>query len=708
MRFLTPLIFLILGSAHAIAALKVPCYKLLEGDEKTVTYQLGDELEATHPAVRLIAKNLNHLTYPKRSPHRNFIDVVRFQIFITQINSELPGKFQIYPYNGEFHLVYVENNQVYFLNMNVRGSRILLTKRVPMGLDGFRSRAKRFVRPRGMVLVGLERGYDGAIIPMFSDSSSLSEFRDLRKYKSNFLSGFDPEAHSRLPRFVKEVPLFPIKSEGIVHLKPEDLQILPVDVRELLTSGHTLTTIPSLRGIAEKYQSPELYARFQNYSALIIADEHGQGRTGILLNEGIPVLVSVEGKEYFIEIKGVGLATQAPIAEMVHPRGHFRIRLGRASIEQVHREFEGYSVFRQNSSDGSELSRPIAGVALPEFSDREKEYLGDKDESDDLSGQIFRLAFSSRRLAYTDNPAYGVDYSDRPKLLRMAQEYYGRVLARLRLLSPGQAFMHNSPHPQNLIYDPLTDQFSLTDFSDIHKVEGYDVMRMELPDIDQFLVFKNRESRSALLRGIRSELEPRGLWTPAMQALEGKLFSQKHLTDGIVSELLIRFLLESENGQAIRDCLIPRFYKASYHLTEILEGDGHAVSNQPHFLEIAFRLNINHLVQVENSLRRIEGSRSLAPQFSEFQNQATAARARVTRLIQDARSLYNREASKGDDAWTGPVVGYATQMQAIHQREAAIYDTITEYRSADTPTNLTMAQGTSLAQWLSNQQSISF
>lgn len=666
-------------------------------------YELKSVLDQNHPAIVAILKNLKKISIKKNKIQ--IIDALKFQAFVNDINDSLPGKFQINPYNGMFHLMYIEQGKFYYLDIQVRDNKVVISERVPTSPEYMSSfdpsnLEKRFRRPDGMSLIGFERAYDGLIIPIFSESNSLTEFRDMRSYQADVFSGFDPKVAGAAKRIAMEVPLYPIKIKSILKTDKLNIDILPDELKNLILSNHTLTTVPSLRSIAPKFQSPDIYPDYQNYTALIIGDNSGQGRTGVLMKNGIPILVRIKAKEYFIEIKGVGLASQAYIEEMIHPRMTFSTRLGRANHEQVIREFEGYNVISTLDQNNERLSRPIIGLELPEYSAREQIFEGVvTTRSAQFSGQIFRLAASTRRLAYSDNSAFGKRYSQRPILLKKAQEYYGKIIARLRVQPVSNAFIHNSPHPQNFIYFPLTDDFVITDFSDIHQVEPRAYLRFKLPDIDQYLIFKDRSSRLAFLNGVKAELNKQGLWSAALEELESVKFSTEELTDHLVKELLVLFILKSNDPNLIREKLLPHVDKPNFHLLEIIHQDTHALANQGQYLEIAFRHYLRELRHIEKGLILIENSKSTEENFIEFQSQIQKARSTLTQIIDQVSQFYKSEKLL-KMPWSKNLMTYVRIMSAYRKNEAEAYDLLTIYRDPALPLNVEIVENDELSKYI--------
>lgn len=662
-----------------------------------------EELAASHPAVVIIKKNLQTLL---SSQNKNELDPIRLQAFINTINDKLPGTFQVYPYDGKLRLLYIEGGQVFFLDTNVAtGVKLSISQSFFVAndsTDGPDVLRRRFKRPPGMFLVGFERAYDGAIIPMFSDSAHLTEFRDMSAYNgSGFLGIFaDVAGHEAPPRVAMEVPLIPVKTKAVLNRDESAFKSLPHELQGLIESGYTLTTEPSLRGIAGKYYADGPDSALYHYSALIVGDERGQGRTGVLLKDGIPVLVKIDGKECFIEIKGVGLATQAPIENFVHSRREGSIRLGRAYKDEVEREFKWGNLLRTKIFQNGDLSRPFMGVLLPEFVAREQRYL-DQDVNDTvLAGQVFRFSSSTRRMAYSKNSAYGPSYNRRPILRQKALEFYGELFARLHLVPPQSASMHDSPHPQNFIYFPVEDRFVITDFSDIDAIERYDYLTPELPNVDQYLAFKDPKSRASLLRGMRKVLEPQGLWTPSLQQLEDGKFSRGKLTATLTSEILVPFVLETNDPSYIRDMVVPRIYDPPFHILEIIKEDPRVKINQGEFLEIAFRHYLRSLRGRLQIIQLVVDSKSLPARFGEFQKQNIKAVDALERLIRRVQGFYSGQGQRGGGGWQKELVVYVRACQKFMEEEAAIYDTITAFRDPEAGSNLETVKQNELADFL--------
>ncbi len=655
------------------------------------------DLPSDHPALIALQRNMDRL---KRRPKDSHIDDAKTLAFIQTLNDGLPGAFELVPQFQGFTLAYSERGRQYFIEFRSWGPEAQTF--YPIGVDP----NKRFEgRPEELTsLVGFERDALGRIQALYSDSRHLTEYRDMSGFGDPGLAGlFDanPKDHEALPRTAMEVPLAAVKIAGWIKKDEGFVRDLPYDLRRLLQSGYTLTTWPSLAGIARDYQDNDRLApnpHSPSYSALIIAADDGQGRTGVVMQDGKPIIVERGGKEYFLEIKGIGLATQAPIRERVHKRSGHSIRSGRASAEQVKREFEGHEMVLESGLDGRALAEPVLGLTLPEFANSEDVYQGD-DEGRELAGQVFRLAPSTRRMAYSDNAAYGPAYSKRPLLLERAIEYYGEIFARLRLEPPDKASMHESLHPQNLVYSPWDKTFAVTDFSDIHRVDPHYYLYPDMPDIPEYQAFRTAENRAALLRGIKKGLEPRGLWTDGLRALENRRFDMGEFLRVVTAEVLVPQFLAQSDAATIHKQFVPTA-RTPYHLAKILQGEAHAVQARDSYLEITFRLWQRDLGRDLERIGMASAARVEGGQPALLRDQARAAEKRVRALRAKIAKFYAAEESKGEGKWKDDLAVYARIALSYVEEEAAIYDSVTAYRAPGATSNLDAARTSDLAKFV--------
>ena len=96
-------------------------------------------------------------------------------------------------------------------------------------------------------------------------------------------------------RIMQDIPLYVSGERAIERTFTDDYHTLPKDLTAILESG-------MLRTSGE---------RPTDYSILMSVTEHNgnmppEGRTGVLLYRGEPVTVEIDGKEFVVEIKGVG------------------------------------------------------------------------------------------------------------------------------------------------------------------------------------------------------------------------------------------------------------------------------------------------------------------------------------------------------------------------------------------------------------------
>lgn len=603
---------------------------------------------------------------------------------IHEVNDALDGGFQVNFFDGQPFLTYYERNQSYFAYRNSQGQWSLaegshpIEKLIQQSGRSPEVLRKRFKVPDKMFLVGFESNAQGQIIPIFSTSRKLTFFRDFKFYDQS--KGFSA-MESASKREATIVPLVRIKTVGFVNESGSHIHELPKQIQDLLNSRETLTTT---------FSAPHTHEDFvdltpTNYSALIIASSDGQGRMGAILQDGIPLLVAKDGQEYFLEIKGIGAATFIPPnVPITHSRGpEGEVRTGRIPMAYASSELDGYNLSVQNVSQGGPLqrlySRSVLAVTLPEHDSkwnmdaRRLQTWGEVEidaESGQLSAQVFRLNTSSRRVAFSDNPAFGRRYSSRESLLKNAQRYYGKILGDL-LIRESSASVHESPHSENFVYFPLYKALTHIDYADIAR--GYNLVGF-LGDLLQYGVFSGSEGHAEttdFYAGLRSSLEPRGLWTPRLQKFSKERRTVDEFEHFIFFEFIFPFLIKDRSEEELGMSRLPRLSEVT---GIVLARRKQRNMKDKADLEIHFRKMSEEARKVLHNVKGGIMLSTLVPSRLKIkQTDLQPLVLRLKKIVDQTALLYRQGLAKN---WSEELDFYIESSKQIYLEQAQIYDSL--------------------------------
>ncbi len=632
--------------------------------------ELGDD----HPVTKVL-RSFESKIMSGTKDNRD-IDQALIVANLDKINQKLEGRLATYPYNGKIVFYYEEGGKPFFLEVSQEDQKpkiILSSEEPPWHKRRGGELSERF-SPNypGLTVVGYERAYDGNIVPILASSNRLSEFRDMSGYSGGFM--FNPASHEALAREIIEVPLIPIRAKTRSSLElPHDF---PSELSDLIKSDMTLTTLPSLQGLSERNIVSKKVPTFAKWSAMVIGSHDGQGRTGVLLKNGAPVLIKNGGKEYFLELKGIGLASSAPRKELIHSRQAGNIRLGRMNVDQVDREMAANSNLDSVFFDENDAPKPLAGIQLPEFSFFEMVHGDDRfskarPEAKDLSGQVYRLASTTRRMAYADNSAYGPRYTKKSDLLGRAQYAYGKLFAELRFKNLEQPLEHHSPHPQNFTVSYDGRRLGVTDLSDIHPVEKWDVDHARAPalrDLAQYSIFKNLAGQNNFLSGIKEVIEKQGLWTNRLEDLfQNKVTGEKFRTI-LREEVIIPLHVKSRD---LRSLVPTPPISGNYHLMAVVKGDAHALYSRGEFLEIAVRHSIKGIDTDIREFESLVNSTPLQASKTEELKLLSKTVERLKKVRSELKAFYKEQASQN---WTSDTKTIARFLFGSMEQQATVAD----------------------------------
>jgi len=295
-----------------------------------------------------------------------------------------------------------------------------------------------------MGLIGFHRNGEDIIESIVSDSPELKSERFLRPdgYSAIFFGGWNSA------RTVKVVPLAVEKPTIFSAKHSEDYQRLPDEIRAIFDDDKILRTSPT----EESYFSALMY---------VLDSKLPEGRTGVLLYRGNPVTVNIDGKEFVVEVKGVGVPNgDNTIGDPMSRDSYFdqgAARYGGLEVSQGEREFRNLEILRNEAAktftDGNSPR-----VALVLRYDGKVKYFGDGTEQ----AYLLRLSPSSIRASFDGNGSLPEVRSKSNRIARdLAQQY-------VELMSLDSILIHTCAHSENLVL--TNDGFKFTDYSDMRKL----------------------------------------------------------------------------------------------------------------------------------------------------------------------------------------------------------------------------------------------
>ena len=336
------------------------------------------------------------------------------------------------------------------------------------------------------LLIGFMRDSEDRIQPIFSNSSEFQSTRELESQDGIVLfgTGWNPEREAR------EIPLAISGKKDNIHFtrldKTDDWEMLPDEIKEILDNGNILVT------------SSKVNNGYSVLMAVTPADEwhRSEGRTGVLLKDGMPIVVRIEDKEFIVEIKGVGNAEGGF-------DGDYKFLRGGIQIEESEREFNSLEMKRKigKSFNQGEAVRAVAHINF-NIDDREQGYL-------------IRLSLGSVRATYNKNVAFGT--LERAERIRRVAYDMGRQMAEFF----SEGFIPCS-HPENLIAVDTEKKFIFTDYSDIIPIDAfltelegyrydlYDIIERSLNTVTEISGYSEHNGFNSFKEGLADGLEEVG------------------------------------------------------------------------------------------------------------------------------------------------------------------------------------------------------
>ncbi len=238
---------------------------------------------------------------------------------------------------------------------------------------------------------------------------------------------------------MKAVPLYLTPDEQIEAEVTSDYGNIPAELRETLQKG-VLRTSGDIR---------------TDYSVLMPVakadDGHEEGRTGIILYKGEPVVVDIGGKDFVVEIKGVGRPDGNNDKIVLHERTvsgtSGKMMLGSLGYGDGKHEYETLELSRTRGLEDFVEGNTPRALAI---------------QRKGIVGILYRLSPSNVRVSYKENSAFNNEID--PKVL---VEDIARQWADLAMQD--ELLVHSNIHPENILF--TGNGYSLTDYADVERLE---------------------------------------------------------------------------------------------------------------------------------------------------------------------------------------------------------------------------------------------
>lgn len=303
-------------------------------------------------------------------------------------------------------------------------------------------------------IVGYYQDEDGKIKTLYGERT----FRSQRQIENSFLAWRSETKEVNL----LDTQLQPVKDHSL--MKSEYWELLPEDLRRrfeggeiLVTSGADMYDFPEEQlDVLSRSPSPDALLRHvreqthhasDGYRVLYYSDYRSDdtGRTGVLLTtvngEVKPVTVTIDGKEYVVELKGVGKKSGG--------FGTMQFRTGRDIITGGAEKEQALDEFKRLQERGSLDGPKVAGSITFDNNGYEQ-------------GYIIRLTPSTVRASYSGNEVY--PEIDSPENVKRVLDMYASELVDHIFANPPK-ILDRSSHTENILLWG-DGQSTFTDFSD--------------------------------------------------------------------------------------------------------------------------------------------------------------------------------------------------------------------------------------------------
>ena len=293
-------------------------------------------------------------------------------------------------------------------------------------------------------ILGFYRRKNETIETIVSDSSKLRSERQAKVKGMGCLGFF---AGSWNPhREAQVVPLRVEKPKIKSVSRSQDYQALPHVIKEVFDAGLILRT--STR-------------RESDFSALmyVTGGSKPEGRTGALLYKGQPIIIISNGKEFIVEIKGIGVGNGNNSITDSQTRSSYvdqgEERWGGFDVDEARIEFRNLEILRNERSKTFDDADSPRAVLLIMYDGRLKYYGNNTDQ-----GYLLRLSPASVRASFNGNNAL-------PEVFENKHNAIARGLAQqfVEMMTLDSLLIHISAHPENLVL--TNDGYKFTDFSDM-------------------------------------------------------------------------------------------------------------------------------------------------------------------------------------------------------------------------------------------------
>jgi len=318
-------------------------------------------------------------------------------------------------------------------------------------------------------LMSLLRDENHKIQRLFSHRTDFKSERDrTRQIEALISMNLDPDGVGTYwedRRIMRKVPL--ASSRDILKRvkSTKDFRFLPKELKYILQKDLLRTASHG--------------ANNSIYSVLMPSTKSGlypEGRTGVLLQNNEPVIVTIDGRDFLVEIKGVGSpdGNNRKKEPMIREGfcGDSMERYGGLSESKAQREFDNLELMRdtQTFEDGD---CPRAAGLITFLNDVEYGEQGQRQDQ----GYLIRLTPSNVRASFNTNPAF--PKPDHMKLVESVARHYVEMMKK--------GLYHVCIHPENILF--TGSRYVLTDLADVRSMDevedGDKLLRQVLPTIDE-------------------------------------------------------------------------------------------------------------------------------------------------------------------------------------------------------------------------------
>ncbi|MBI2119262.1 MAG: methyltransferase domain-containing protein [Elusimicrobia bacterium] len=280
-------------------------------------------------------------------------------------------------------------------------------------------------------LMGFVRDEQGKIQPVFSKSSMFESVRDIDPETVSPFGGWDGDREmQRVPLKLAEVEIKEMNTSF-------EWASLPSWLRDIFSAGKIFYT-------SSKIESP--------YSVLMaVGEDHmsgrATGRSGVLLKDGLPVVLEIRGKEFVVEIKGVG----APEGGFDYKDSYLR---GGAVVEESDLEYENLEAMRSRTRfQNGFMPRALANAHFI-------------NQNHEVQGYLMRLSPGNVRASFKNNNAY--DFMDKNEKVKKIAYEMGREIGE----HLAEGFVPLS-HVENLIVLNREFDCAFTDYYDVRPLHHF-------------------------------------------------------------------------------------------------------------------------------------------------------------------------------------------------------------------------------------------